>query len=251
MKKIITPPQSTPIFDAQEKISGFDWLTGFVNRLILNRVWYLFFSYLGAAAASPQIIIGTLTTSALPAQGVNPAFFFDPTYDHWFYWNGTSWAFADGGSEYIVRGAPTGGLWAPCDGGTYSFAQTDGSLVSKASEDLRAGTGAEPIFPVSGAAVGSRVAASAPSYLAASPKTNGQSNHHTHSVNTGGDGSVEVQSGTGTSFESGSASPHLVNTSDESADHTHALGTDAALNPPSVAKGGLPLYKVNAYFQRR
>lgn len=220
----------------------------FVGNLF-NKDWYLFFRSLGNLLLGPQTIVGSLTASPLPSQSSSPAFFFDPVYFHWFYWDGTSWGFADSGSEYIVRGAPSGGLWAPCDGGSYLFAQSDGSLLSKASEDLRAGTGSEPIFPVSGAAVGSRISPTSPTYISATPKTNGQSGHHTHQFTYSDGGPVEVQSGTGTIFNAGGSGTST--TGNESADHTHALGTDAAINPPSVAKGGLPLYKVNAYFQRR
>jgi hypothetical protein len=56
----------------------------------------------------------------------------DSTYGHTWIWNG-SWAFAQGEqSQYIVMGpaSPQGGVWYPCDGGTYTCANANGTTAN-------------------------------------------------------------------------------------------------------------------------
>jgi hypothetical protein len=62
----------------------------------------------------------------------------DSTFGHTWIWNGT-WAFARGEqSQYIVMAPamPQGGVWYPCDGGTYSCTNSDATLSNIATPAL-------------------------------------------------------------------------------------------------------------------
>lgn len=197
------------------------------------------------------VMAGTLSPDLKPTDlGTNDAGFqFDATdYQHRYRWTGTgwNWAYGENGAEYRVAGTPTGGLWAPCNGAMFAFAQSNGTLVNKATPDF---TTANPVVIMAAPADdGAPRAATNPSW-AAGAKTANESNTHTHSVNISDGGSVTAQSGVGTTFRAGLA--QVINTGTESAGHTHNLATDAVQNPPSEANGGMPLRFAQVWFMRR
>jgi len=167
-------------------------------------------------------------------------------YCHKYRWDGSALGFdpGDEGSGKIVAGSdgfvPNGGLWALCDGGTYGFAQADGTVDTGVTPDL---TGDVALLGAAAADTSSRPAGRATWDAAA--KTEDESDTHTHSVTVLGS----------TDYEAGGFSAvyeQTVATGTESATHYHDLtDTNAKLNVPSESNGGLGVRYALIWFQRR
>ncbi len=78
----------------------------------------------------------------------NPTMVIVKDYSHMLIWTGTSFQFADGGSNYYVFSdhVPSPGSpavqngWAPCDGSTVNYLLGDGTLASKTLPNLTGGS---------------------------------------------------------------------------------------------------------------
>ncbi len=159
-------------------------------------------------------------------------------YKHLFRWGGAAWDFAPGdpGSEYMVGGTPNGALWAPCDGGTYGFAQPGGTVTNKATPNL---TG--DVFLMGSAAISAQQAETRASWEAGA-KTDDEV-AHTHSVHVVGNNSYAAGA-------LGAVADQTVLTGAPSTPNGHGLSdANAVLKKPSG--GGLPLRIGLTWFARR
>jgi hypothetical protein len=127
-------------------------------------------------------------------------------------------------------------LWGLCDGSGYNVAQPDGTVKTIATLPM---TG--DIFITGGAYTGIN-AATAPTW-AAGAQTDAEA-AHTHAYDVPG---TPISPGTGTSVTVGGSGSFA--TGPGSA-HSHTL-SNAKLNPPSVANGGLPAYIGVSFYIRR
>ena len=160
-------------------------------------------------------------------------------YLHVWLWNGLSWTFAPGdpGSKFIVPspmgGPPNGGLWKLCDGTAADVAQSNGTLASVTTPDLTGG-----VFPIGDTFGAARVATEPTWQPGAKTATEAT---HTHPITPG---SEDVQAD-GTTVDT---CPVATGAGDA---HSHDLGADAKLNPPSESAGGLPLRQPLQWYMRR
>jgi hypothetical protein len=158
--------------------------------------------------------------------------FNDLTYDHSYRWTGTAWTFAPEDDHMAGQmcpsaggGAPLGGVWSACTGGAVTVSKGDGTTTSIATPNL---TG-DVMIKGAAAQSGQQVAVRAtwdPTAVTDDEAT------HTHSVHVNGTNA----------YGSGSfgACPDQTVTSGPGSAHHHGLSnTNAKLNPPSEANGGL------------
>lgn len=160
-------------------------------------------------------------------------------FGHVHEWTGSAWQFAMGEvNNYMVEsssasapgGAPTTATsttngWYPCDGGTYSVVNGDGSTTSVTTEDRNSSATVAAIM--TGGFNASLNPATVPTY------------ELTEATTTELQSAVVVQSGTGASVAGAS--------------HTHNFAiasADTPINPPSVANGGLPQYFTGSWWLR-
>ena len=149
-------------------------------------------------------------------------------YRHLYYWSGAAWVFApgDAGAGYIVPsltgGAPfnSGSAWQVCDGSTVAVSKGDGTTTNITTPNLTTGV---TFIAAAGSQSGPN-AASAPTYVS-NPVTSGVDS-----------ASTTVQSGSGATVAA-----HT---------HTHSV-TQSAINPPTVANGGLPANMQLVWYMRR
>ena len=160
---------------------------------------------------------------------------------HSWVWQGSSWLFHpnDFGTGMIVAGSPGHGMWALCDGGTAIAFTSAAGTATITTPDL---TG--DVF-IQGGASG-RQTGTAPTWVStAVTETAGTHTHTTPGATT--------STGSGSTFLAKvDAAGTLVNATDHThvvpsgvsgvdGNHSHALGTNAKINIPSEANGGLPL----------
>jgi hypothetical protein len=148
-------------------------------------------------------------------------------YGHVLVWSGSAWAFAPGESSgYIViwgLTAPIGGVWHPCDGGLYSFLQPNGTVLTYTLVNLNGNVAAI----MGGGFSVTLNPATAPTLASGAAVA----------LANDGDAGASVSAGTGLTV---ALKPH---------GHA-ATVTDAAINAPSVAHGGLPAYFTMSFWAR-
>ena len=156
--------------------------------------------------------------------------FADTTFDHTLCWTGTGWNFNEGDqSQYIAMGSsagpPTGGIWHPCDGGTYQCLNPDGTTAMVLTQNLNG----QVVMITGGGFSTSLRLASSPSLLG---------NVGVAIANDGDAGVLVAVAGVGTLA---ALNPH-----------THALTvTQPIINPPNDGNGGLPMhYAGSSWFLR-
>jgi hypothetical protein len=155
-------------------------------------------------------------------------------YAHLLQWNGSGWSFyGNDQSKYIVLApsSPAGGIWHPCDGGTYGCLNADGSTSNVVTPNWN-GT----IAALMGGGFDTTVVAGSALSWPAGSKTDTEASH-THTVDltplftnvTSSGATPVVNKG---SYTSGPGQAHQHNISN----------ANAPMNIPSVANGGLPQY---------
>jgi hypothetical protein len=153
---------------------------------------------------------------------------YDTDYKHVWFWEGSGWNgfFAAGQVVMSANGsAPPGGVFYPCDGGTYTVPLPNATTTSITTENLNGTTAA--IF--AGGFSSGVNAASSPTW-ASGAKTD----THTHTATVTNNANVVV-----TGVTTDVVSTQTVTTSATAANLSNA---NAVINPPSVANGGLPAY---------
>ena len=157
----------------------------------------------------------------MPTLGLNDAgyLFGDTTYLHTWLWSGTAWGYAPGdcGSQYIViaAAAPPGGVWYGCDGTGHTCTTSTGGTTTITPPNYN-GT----VAAIFGGGFGASV------NPATSPTLSSPATASTISE-TGADVAVTTGSGNTVTLKT----------------HTHNVTVSQALiNSPSVANGGLPAY---------
>jgi hypothetical protein len=148
----------------------------------------------------------------------------DEQYGHRFYWNATVWAFEPGEeSQYIAMAsstaAPKGGPWYPCDGGTYACENSDGTTTNVTTPNLNT-----PVAAIMSGGFHATV------YPATAPTL-------ASGVVIGND------SDAGADVVPAGSTLVALNP------HSHTV-TNAVINAPSVANGGLPAYFTTAWYLR-
>lgn len=180
---------------------------------------------------------------------------FAADYQHAYQWR-NYWDFAPGdpGSGYIVAtagSAPTGGLWALCDGSTVGIATGAGGTQVVTTPDLTGN-----VFLKGGSYSGVNPASRATWEDSAKTATEAA---HTHGVGTYGvsvgDDSAAVNTYLGTDTNC-AASPHghsasMSGASGAGSAHYHTLGADAQLKVPNETNGGLPKNIALTWYIRR
>lgn len=165
--------------------------------------------------------------------------FRDTTYLHRWRWSGSAWALDGESSQQMVLAgsAPAGGVWYPCDGGTYTCVTATGGTVSIVTQDLT------QVAALMGGGYSTTLhPATSPTWDPAATTDTTSIAGHTHPVTQ-----------TGFTLSAGAT---LVDTADPTSlnsvtAHAHNL-TDAfaVINPPSDAAGGLPKYYKTSWWLR-
>ena len=153
--------------------------------------------------------------------------FSDQTYMHEWLWSGTAWGNAPGdpGSQFIVMAAaaPPGGVWYPCDGAAHTCTTATGGTTSVTPPNYN-GT----VAAIFGGGYGETV----------NPATS-------PTLEVPASASTISESGADVAVSTGTGNQVTLKT------HTHNVTVSQALiNPPTVANGGLPAYFTCSFWLR-
>jgi hypothetical protein len=196
------------------------------------------------------IYIGTFSAvvsfaAALSGVGAGPPAF-DSTYEHNWIWNGSTFILnGESSQQRVMTGgsAPQGGVWYPCDGGTYTCVTSPIGTASIPTQNLNnpVGTPPEPALLMTGGTA-ALSPATAPKWDAAAVTDDESS--HAHSV---GDTTANITTVAGATTVVTSVN----GTTGPGSAHHHALSNaNAKINPPGVANGGLAQYYGTSWFMR-
>jgi hypothetical protein len=176
-------------------------------------------------------------------------------YAHRYVWIGTSWSYAPGdpGSGwYSFLYGVSGGRWYPAAGGQVLSSHTDGTLSLIDVKDISG----EVFLMGSGGSANQAAATSANWNNSAVTEPESAHTHgipsqanHTHGITPGNANTGAGANATPATTDADGAHDHGGNTATGSA-HTHSLGANAVLLPPSEANGGLPLRIGLAWYVR-
>lgn len=162
-------------------------------------------------------------------------------------WDGSGWHYNDGGvgagAQVATSGPPpSGGLWAPCDGGVYAVALDNCTTSSFAASDTRAVAGDNPV--IQGGPGGGPVLPSRATWET-SAVTDDESTH-THSVSV-----ANTATASGVGAGSDLVAAQTVNSGPGSAHHHALTDANAQLKTFGDTNGGMPQTVSMAWYMRQ